>query len=409
MQLNVLPILRKDETLYSFAARTRLSNAAKDDRDACRSMFGYSKISRISEFPINFPHFCEYTKGILGDPESVLESMTLAGFFERVGGHTWHKGCSEVPLTIAGYGLSMLSNGNLRNWRICPLCIEADLNCYSTSYWRRSHQLPTSFVCLTHGVSLENSIAFPHKRHNQFLLPSNELSFKEACTHLLLKKNEEVQLRLTKLGNDILQFPCDTYGSDTESALVLNAMIRRALKERGLMTQSGSLRPKEFTTEFTNRYCFLQPNTEYAVAVSERGINSLRRSLQTPKSWRSITHRLLLIEWLFGSWSSFNQQFTWQRTMDQCDPYLTLSEPPNLRNTNSINNIELLSPNSKEHRATCIEFLEHYKTAKRNEFARAKPRCFRWLLNHDLDWFNKYFPVFQRKHIQTNLFHDIRL
>jgi len=211
------------------------------------------------------------------------------------------------------------------------------------------------------------------------------------------------------LGNDILQFPCDTYGSDTESALVLNAMIRRALKERGLMTQSGSLRPKEFTTEFTNRYCFLQPNTEYAVAVSERGINSLCRSLQTPKSWRSITHRLLLIEWLFGSWSSFNQQFTWQRTMDQCDPYLTLSEPSDLRNTNSIDNIELLSSNCNEHRAVCIDFLEHYKTAKRNEFARAKPRSFHWLLNHDLDWFNKCFPVFQRKHIQTNLFHDIRI
>lgn len=118
MQIHCLPIARPDETLYSVAARIRLTNAARDDRDACRSLVGPSRTMRVAEFPANLAYFCDAMQGCFGDPARVLHNMTLAGFFERLASRPWRAGSGNAPAATAGYGLATLSNGSAGRWRV---------------------------------------------------------------------------------------------------------------------------------------------------------------------------------------------------------------------------------------------------------------------------------------------------
>lgn len=400
MRLHSLPILREDETLYSLAARARLANAAKDDRDACRSMFGYSKNTRVSDYPVNVIHFCEMTKGYFGDPSTILTRMTLVRFYEQIGIHPWHKGSSSRPAEIAGYGLSTLSNGNLRTWKFCKDCVMSDLKAFPITYWRRSHQLPTSFFCPTHGTALSCSLAHPHIRHNRFMFPDDDFASCEQYCSVGTPENDLVQRQLTQLGIAIL-FHCETsLNPNPATAKILHATTIRALNERGLITPKGAMRLPEFTSELSARYKFLRWHPEFSDALSEKGLNALGRNLINAGTWRSVVHQLLLIEWLFGSWTSFHKQCVWQHTMDH-ENYICATPAKTME---LFDESESLHSQRPMHRAACIDFLGTELLPKRSIFARAAPRSFRWLLRYDKHWFDLHCPVFQRKQMQKELF-----
>lgn len=230
MPITRMPLSRHDETLYSFAARIRLANAARDDRAACRGMFGSHAHMRVAEFPVNLVHFCRVTHGAVGTPETVLAEMTLTNFFSRIGGHPWHAGSSAQPVATAGYGLSTLSNGNVSTWRACRQCLRSDLSTFATGHWRRSHQLPTVFFCLRHGTPLSRSLAPVHTWHNRFLLPQ-DTELHETVHCLDGATHEEARLRLTKLAVDALFDVGAPVAAD-----VTYATMRRALGDKGMLT-----------------------------------------------------------------------------------------------------------------------------------------------------------------------------
>lgn len=41
------------------------------------------------------------------------------------------------------------------NLKFCPNCVHDDIEKCGESYWKLSHQLPTNYFCLKHGVILE--------------------------------------------------------------------------------------------------------------------------------------------------------------------------------------------------------------------------------------------------------------
>ncbi|MBC3927329.1 TniQ family protein [Undibacterium sp. CY21W] len=400
MRLNALPILREDETLYSLVARIRLANAAKDDRDACRSMFGHSKNTRVSDYPVNLIHFCDMTNGCFGDPLSILATMTLVKFFEEIGGHPWHAGSSVRPIEIAGYGLSTLSNGNIQTWKFCKDCMTSDLSIFSIAYWRRSHQLPTSFFCQIHGTVLSRSLVHPYTRHNRFMFPDDEVASSEQYCTATTSGNEDILWRLTQLGIAILHQRQSSLSSSSTLPEISHSAILRAIKERGLFTQNGSLRLKDFSTELMNKYHFLRPHPEFSNALSEKSIDILGRNLRSAGKWRSVAHRLLLIDWLFGSWVSFHQQCKWQHVMDQSFH----TAPAKVRSKEIFDENSNFRSQQHLHRAACINFLTSNKIAKRSIFARAASHSFRWLLRYDKQWLDQHFPVCRRKHLQKEMF-----
>ncbi|WGG50945.1 TniQ family protein [Rugamonas sp. DEMB1] len=383
MQIHSLPIARPDETLYSVAARIRLANAARNDRDACRSMFGPSRNMRVSEFPVNLAHFCGITHECFGNPARVLSNLTLAGFFERLDSRPWHAGSSNAPVATAGYGLATLSNGSAGRWRICRRCVENDLAHHATAFWRRAHHLPTGFLCTIHDTPLATCMSSPLERHNRFLLPE-QTSATTVLPEIDWVTHHHLLARLTALGIDVLED-----GRQPVDARTVRATLFNALGDRGLLTTSGLLRRVQFASEFAHRYHFLSQHPDFSLALSPKGIDILQRGLSHPGPARSAAHNLLLIDWLFGTWQAFHQQCLWQATMD-C---LTLS-------TINVRQDEV----THQHRKACVAFLEAHTLATRSCFSRAAPASFRWLLRNDEEWLNGNLPRVRPMRTQGTLF-----
>ncbi len=399
MLITRLPIPYTDETLYSVAARTRRANAARDDRDACRSLFGPSRTMRVSEFPVNLLHFCAATNGMLGNPLEVLDAMTVTGFYDRVGGRPWRTGSSCIPAITAGYALSTLSNGTLWLWRACAQCVKSDRAIHATAYWRRAHQLPTSFFCVLHNAPLSASVAAVKERHNRFLLP-DETRLDDTYAPLARTKDDEALMRLTTLAVDVLQH----IGAPV-NATAVHATILRALDNRALLTASGAIRQEPFAREFFRHYGFLNQHPEFASAVSITGINILARSLRGVNAWRSATHNILLIDWLFGSWPAFLDQCYWQSVMDypgEETELALLSNPQTQIWWKTQKSVDLSEKHA--HRRACLDFLSKQTPALRNVFARTAPKSFRWLLRYDPEWLDQHCPTAVSRPVQAELF-----
>ncbi|WP_211444886.1 TniQ family protein [Collimonas humicola] len=401
MEINSLPIRRLDETLYSIAARTRWMNVAKDDRDACRSLFGYFRHTRVSDFPVDLVHFCAVTGEQYGNPQDVLNEMTLAEFFNRIGSHPWHSGSLCLPFATAGYGLSTLSNGHTNTWRACSLCLESEMSLAGTAFWHRSHHLPTAFFCPAHRVPLSVCVSPIQVRHNCFLLPQDTL-LTDRFHGIVAAENQDLLLRLTKLGMDIL--------FDTERPIdqgTAQAAIFDALNEKCLLTSSKLMCREPFFTEFSRRYSFLHRFPGLSDAVSSRGIEILLRKLQRENINRSAIHNLLLIDWLFGSWRLFKEHCAWHEVMGNREESRGTKNFPRTETARYVTLHGVCGINGSEqdsHREICLRFLDTNRCATRSRFSRAAPKSFRWLSRYDSDWFNHYVPSICRSRKQNELF-----
>lgn len=383
MDIHTLPIARPDETLYSVAARIRLSNAAKNDLDACQSLFGTSRNTRVSDYPVNLVRFCSKTQNCFGDAAQVLQDMTLAGFFERLGSRQWNAGSTPAPIITAGYGLATLSNGSVGRWRVCGHCIESDLTRYATAFWRRSHHLPTAFVCPIHDVPLMAGELALLERHKFFFLPE-QADTDTAIVPMNWRGHHEDMVRLMSLGIDVLEDKRPSIRASTARATLFSA-----LGNRGLLTATGTLRRIPFASEFAHRYQFLSPHPDFTLALSPQGIGILQRSLVHPGLPRSAIHNILLIDWLFGSWQAFYQHCLWQEIMDGESPCPAQCRP---------------EAEQHVHRRTCLDFLKTNVLATRTRFARAAPVSFRWLLRYDEKWLDNNLPITRSMRTQRTLF-----
>lgn len=299
MHISSLPIHRQDETLYSLAVRIRRANAARNDRDACRGLFGPFNNMRVSEFPVNVNTFVDVSHARFGDARSVIARTTLVPFFDRIGGHPWHRGSSGSPLESAGYGLSTLSNGNVRTLRACTQCLLDDKGRNPYGYWRRAHQLPAAFFCLQHHTLLKACWAPPQKLHTQFFLP-DEMELVDTFKCVDPDKNAEMLTSLSQFCVDALHD--DTGLIDRPTA---NAAINRALDSLNLVTANGKVCRQSFAPEFARRFGFLRHHHDFSNGVSAAGIEILCRSLDKPSMWRHSAQNVLLLSWLFGTWSAF--------------------------------------------------------------------------------------------------------
>lgn len=376
-------------------------NAAKDDRDACRSLFGNSLNTRVSDFPVNLMYFCDVTQGSFGTPEEVLAEMTLHGFFDSVGSHPWREGSANLPVVRAGYGLATLSNGSAKNWRACSQCIKSDMTHHGTTYWRRAHHLPAAFLCPIHDAPLVARIMPIPERHNRFFLP-DETDVDQMFWRADFEKNYKALMRLTELGIDILE---DSWCPITPQTI--HATLRSALGERDLLTPSGLIRKDRFAKEISNSYSFLSHHPDFSDALSSRGVDILLRKLVHPSEIRSAAHNLLLIDCFFGTWHSFKEHYIWQAVMDSGN---VISELENQSGYNckfrnsSIDLKKTQLSDRQQHRITCLDFLEQNEHPTRSKFSCSAPKALRWLLRYDLEWLNAHLPISQRKQKQRELF-----
>ena len=151
------PIIQEDELLFSLFARYHERSLNKSEKITLNQL-GLPKINPL--LPNNIQNFIESLGPFeTHDKEYFLIHHTLFNYY-----------CNFLPpiqnrelLHYMIYGLKDKKSNvpsklliNPFNLKFCPNCVRDDFKTLGESYWRLSHQLPTSLICLEHDVILEN-------------------------------------------------------------------------------------------------------------------------------------------------------------------------------------------------------------------------------------------------------------
>lgn len=403
MKLPNLPLKLPDESLYSLAAHIRLANGLGTDRAACAVLFGKECELRVGDSPVNLDTFCYVTRNGYGSYIEVVNSTTTLPFFQHVGNHTncmspfvaGNYLASHYPLAATA-GLASLSTGHPYLWRWCPTCTSEDLNEYGTAYWRRSQQLPGVGVCTRHGDLLVE-VHIPYERRQQlFILPDSVsiLEYESKRDHSRREGSEEAQDRLARLAESILHDSSPKIPSSVSQAVILDG-----LSTRGFITKNGNIRKELFAIEMGHFCQSLVHLESFRPFIIQKNLLRLARDLVTVDYVRFPIQFLLLIDWLFGSWSLFREQCAWRRVMDNGERELFHKQPVTtggaghlISAPNSVPTRTNLSKAGEKHRLACLIFTKERPMASRTDFWRANQKSCRWLTQYDALWIDKQLP-----------------
>lgn len=376
MAIYQLPIPREDESLYSLVARIRRKNSFRSDLDACNALLGPSAVRRVDACPIDFSHFCSSILFAYGGEERVLLEYTIANYFEHIGRRPWHAGVRQLTPLQAGTNLVLLSHGIPREWRACRACIAADLGKWGSSYWRRSHQLPGTLICPTHGSPLMSLPASQVNLSLQFVMPEDVVFTEDLPAYT---DNQVALLEIIGRINDSISNDA-ICGSEVRRE---HMVLLFALQDRGLIDAKGKIRKKELIGGIGEHFQPLRQLPQFNLALHNKTLESMIHALVRGKAIGPI-HFVLLTAYLFDRWEALKERRHWERAID-------MSLPSACREENG----ECLFDLTQYHRRVCLNALNTYPGLTRSEFARAAPKSFRWLLQRDNSWFESCLPKYE--------------
>ncbi|WP_170304251.1 TniQ family protein [Duganella radicis] len=368
-----LPLPREDETLHSLVARIRSRNVYRSDLDACRHLLGQASNCRVDEYPVNVAQFCEETSYVYGTAKSVLDHFTLLPHFAWTGKLPWHSGVAKRSPLEARHGLGQLCFGAHLPWRACGACIEEEKKQFGDTYWHRSHQLPMSLICSKHKRPLMMVLRGFKGVKNRLLLPDDVYS---DCTSF--SANSDVLERwdcLAKIDMAILENSSRANFQKADAA----AAFLYVLKEQSLLDKQGAVDKQALMDYLHSPLVDLKLPLTWLLQTELRGAHGTRTALAS-RIAPSSQYLTLLIYKLFGCWETFSDRCRWEEIMSNKGPEQEGA-------------VTSMPSEAIVHRKSCINLLEQAPAMKRNEFSRAAPKSFRWLLIHDKRWLDEYLPA----------------
>ena len=165
--LSFFPKLYPDELLYSGLARYHIRSGNKSFAQTDIELLGYhcQQISKVA-LPSNLGYLVKHLPlGSKLTVDNFIQNHTLYPFYTTflTPQEAWlvrdsmKKKFNSSIFKIAK--VAFTSTGDVTKFLIfCPLCLEEDTQKYGEAYWHRMHQIPGVFVCLIHGIALQNSI-----------------------------------------------------------------------------------------------------------------------------------------------------------------------------------------------------------------------------------------------------------
>lgn len=381
-----LPEALPDETLYSLLARIAHVNGCDDHLDIFVMLFGQKRPASIVRTADGLDRFCDATNGVYGTLEKILQKFTHYPL--------------EVHLNVAvskdnlpGSGKSIWLNGGCydysgnpsRVWRECPQCRRGDEVKLGFSYWRRSHQLPTSVCCPVHGDILVLKNLPGQMLHERFWLPHEVESYVENDDITI---HEGAGKALAEIGRDGLQ----DRSLPHDSAVIMSTFLEM-LRQKGCLARSGKLKLKECMESFC-----ASTGLGHDKSIWVHEFKRLLRGVIGIDHKMARQNYVLLIYWLFGSWQHFKECCKWQSVMDAGVHYPSGLTGNELAGVGDHNLLVL------HHRGICLEFMKSNPDAGRGDFLKGRYKSFRWLLHQDRAWLGKQFPLRVKNNQQADLF-----
>lgn len=175
MSLVHFPQPYPDELLYSLLARWRQHVGLPHNTDAITALFG--KTARHNT-PLDLPiQLIELAKNIPFQQElsvdRLIDEHTLFPYFSSFVSNDRAMRIRQAMSEPGGNPYIYLSprirgRDQVTRLRFCPLCFEHMEAQYGEPYWKRSHQLPLSFLCDTHETPLIDSDVALSKYRNSY-------------------------------------------------------------------------------------------------------------------------------------------------------------------------------------------------------------------------------------------------
>lgn len=169
--LPFVPEPYEDEILGSWLARVELVNGSGSWRSLLEYA-GYGHKLQASLFDlVDFDdRLARFLAGVGVSYDYAMRNMSTLKFWSHLRGtKDWsvpgtdgivmpaRKMTSNVPVgKLFRLGVHVGSAVDKHRWH-CPACVEQDVSEGKTPYWRRLHQLPTSFYCVAHHVALQDA------------------------------------------------------------------------------------------------------------------------------------------------------------------------------------------------------------------------------------------------------------
>jgi len=170
--------LRRDETLYSAAARLSRYVGAKGRMALQLAFFGEDG-AVFDEMPTGLARIVDSGAFPRIALEDAVREWTLFPYYSH---YAEPRRRRETEAVMAGDG--GWPHKELGSWtwaapppnllRFCPECQVDMLDAHGEVWWRRTHQLPSTLVCARHGVMLRASTVDRAKRRRAYVAASPE-------------------------------------------------------------------------------------------------------------------------------------------------------------------------------------------------------------------------------------------
>ncbi|WP_162057217.1 TnsD family Tn7-like transposition protein [Undibacterium sp. KW1] len=303
-----------DETLFSWCSRFHRLAANGQDKNTCLQLFGDTRIGSAHDFPARIAVLVTRSHGCLGTASEIIRDRTLLPFYLpfksiEVGNEAVSALCGP-GIGHLKFRLGLLTSGvgAAHPLKACPQCICSDLDRHGWAYWRRSHQLPSVWLCPEHLIPLRaSSLKLLQVARFAWVLPTQA-----NCAPLAgledrrLSKHETAWLlKLSQLSNELLNCPSGSFADPVRIAEV----FRIRLCSLGLTYASGRVRWPIVQVSLEK----LVSNLACLPAINhEADLHLLRTQFLRILSGRGMTHPLRYLIWIstwFNDLSHFKTEY----------------------------------------------------------------------------------------------------
>jgi hypothetical protein len=385
--INFLPILNKDELLYSVIARYRVMCGMVSKRALVRDMFGKLVVQNSSFFPQHIKAFVEnlpptskvsvrdiilnhtmfpfYTSFLSGErSQSIFKSMETT--------------CENRNIeNEVGFAGSKIKVGNYLKY--CPVCFETDIRQRGYSIWRRSHQIVGSLYCLKHRILLKESTVLSTGSGIEYKCASNEVCnitpLKDPFPPIIKELNLQYVENAEKLLN--ASFP------RKELQFIISFYIDR-LREKGLASKGGSLYINELQQQFIQYYQNEYLDLMQSKIDRNKKTNWLRLFVRNNNKNRSPLRHLLFLQFLGVEVDEFYEIST------------VTGKSTTKKNRSPIYKF-------RQRRGEWLSLLEQNKGATRSQLKERGKGLHSWIVTHDWEWYDNVTPkhTLKRKRSQV--------
>lgn len=315
--LPVTPTWLPDETFFSLCSRIHRLSCNSLSRTTTLALFGDLRIGQAHDLPGGLDQFVARSDGAWGDVDEIVLRHTVLPYYLpfREGAQADAKAAmaSRFPGGLK-YRLGLLTSRFRANHplKACNACMAEDLAQHFTSYWRLAHQLPSVWVCPTHGLPLMvSTVKSTGVRRFHWLLP-DEGEF-ESCADRVwahpLDRSDVTALQ--RLADNSLALAGLPEGTQFTPERILRAYGQQLL-HLGLTKSTGAICWQQAAESYTKALAPLRSATALSAlpATPDAALAEIRRFLRNPARYNThpIRH-LAMIQWLFGSLGRFVESY----------------------------------------------------------------------------------------------------